>query len=136
VPVLQDPLPRAVARLLRRAVLDLAVSEHRLHVAPVLHVGLPGGPVVSVADDPAWDHGLRTDLVATALAAVPGPTALVWLTRSGPSSLHDADAAWLGPVLAAHAEHRRDATFVVVTRHGWTDPRSGVGRRWKRIRQR
>jgi hypothetical protein len=46
------------------------------------------------------------------------------------------DADWVAPVLAAHAESRRDATFVVVTRHGRTDPRTGVGRRWKRIRGR
>jgi len=136
VPVLDEPLPRAVARLLRHAVLDLAVSDHRVHVPPVLHLGLPGALAVSVADDPDWDHGLRTDIVATLLGAVPEPAALTWLTRSGPRSLHDADAAWLGPVLAAHAEHRREPTFVVVTRHGWTDPRSGVGREWKRIRRR
>ncbi|WP_238343104.1 hypothetical protein [Nocardioides cynanchi] len=136
MPVLDEPLPREMTRLLRRAVLDLAVSDHRMHVPPVLHLGLPGGPAVAVADDPGWDHGLRTDIVATLLAAVPEPAALTWLTRSGPVSLHDADAAWLAPVLAAHAEQRREPTFVVVTRHGWTDPRSGAGRRWKRIRQR
>jgi hypothetical protein len=39
-------------------------------------------------------------------------------------------------VVAAFAEVGEDATFVVVTRHGWADPRSGVGRTWKRIRQR
>lgn len=133
--MLDEPLPRRTARLLRRAVLDLAVSEHRAHVAPVLHTGVPGGPVISVTDDRAWDHGLRTDLVATVLAAA-GQTPLTWLTRSGTDAFQDVDAAWLGPVLAAYAELRRDATFVVVTRHGWTDPRSGVGRRWKRIRQR
>jgi hypothetical protein len=136
VPVLDEPLPRRTARLLRRAVLDLAVSEHRTHFPPALHAGLPGGPVISVTDDRAWDHGLRTDIVAAVLTAVTEPAPLTWLTRGGTGSLHDVDAAWLGPVLAAHAEHGRDATFVVVTRHGWTDPRSGVGRRWKRIRER
>jgi hypothetical protein len=39
-------------------------------------------------------------------------------------------------VVAAFAEREEDATFVVVTRHGWTDPRSGVGRTWRRIRER
>ncbi len=136
MPVLDETLPRPVARLLRRAVLDLAVSEHRAHVPPLLHIGRPGGPVVSLADDPAWDHGLRTDIVATVLGATAEPPVLTWLTRSGPSSLHDVDAAWLGPVLAAYAEHGREPTFVVVTRHGWTDPRSGFGRQWKRIRRR
>jgi hypothetical protein len=136
VPVLDDLPPAGTARLLRRAVLDLARSEHRAHFVPALHTGLPGGPVVSVYDDLAWDHGLRTDIVAAVLGAFPEPPAMTWLTRSGAGTLHDADAAWLGPVLAAYAEHGRDPTFVVVTRHGWTDPRSGVGQRWKRIRQR
>jgi hypothetical protein len=136
VPVLDEPLPRRTARLLRRAVLVLAVSEHRAHFAPVLHTGVPGGPVISVTDDRGWDHGLRTDIVATVLAAVPEPAPLTWLTRTGAGPLQDVDAAWLAPVLAAYAEQRRDPTFVVVTRHGWTDPRSGVGRTWKRIRRR
>jgi hypothetical protein len=134
--MLDEPLDLLTTRLLRRAVLDLALCEHRAHFPPALHTGLPGGPSVSVSDDLAWDHGLRTDIVSTVLGAVPAPPALTWLTRSGTGALHDVDAAWLGPVLAAYAEHGRDATFVVVTRHGWTDPRSGIGRRWKRIRQR
>jgi hypothetical protein len=46
------------------------------------------------------------------------------------------DAAWLGPTLTAAAERDTDLAFVVVTRHGWTDPRSDVRREWKRIRQR
>jgi hypothetical protein len=136
VPALQEPLPSPTARLLRRAVLDLAVCEHRRHFAPALHTGVPGGPVISLTDDPTWDHGLRTDIVATVLSAVGGEPPLTWLTRSGTGSLHDVDAAWLGPVLTAYAERDGDATFVVVTRHGWTDPRSGLGRRWKRIRRR
>jgi hypothetical protein len=136
VPVLDEPLPRRTSRLLRRAVLDLALSEHRAHFPAVLHTGVPGGPVISVTDDRAWDHGLRTDIVATVLAEVTEPAPLTWLTRAGSGSLQDVDAAWLGPVLAAYAEHRREPTFVVVTRHGWTDPRSGLTRQWKRIRQR
>jgi hypothetical protein len=134
--MLVEPLPHRTVRLLRRAVLDLARSGHRAHAPPVLHTGVPGGPVTSVTDDPSWDHGLRSDIVATVLATTDEPEPLTWLTRSGPGSWQDVDAAWLGPVLAACAEQQCDATFVVVTRHGWTDPRSGVGRRWKRIRQR
>jgi hypothetical protein len=136
VPVLKEPLAPRTTRVLRRAVLDLALHQRRARVPPTLHTGLPGGPAVSVGDDPTWDHGLRTEIVATVLGAVAEPTALTWLTRSGTGALHDVDAAWLGPVLAAYGEQGRDPTFVVVTRHGWTDPRSGVGRRWKRIRQR
>jgi hypothetical protein len=136
VPVLDEPLAPGTTRLLRRAVLELALSGHRSRVSPTLHTGLPGGPAVSVADDVGWDHGLRTDIMVTVLGAVPEPTPMTWLTRSGTCALHDVDAAWLGPVLAGYAELGRDPTFVVVTRHCWTDPRSGVGRSWKRIRRR
>lgn len=136
MPVLQEPLPLRTTQLLRRAVLDLASSEYRHHFPAVLHAGVPGGTVISVTDDPSWDHGLRTDIVATLRTELADPAPLAWLTRSGPGSLQDADAAWLAPVVAAFAERDEDATFVVVTRHGWTDPRSGVGRTWRRIRQR
>jgi hypothetical protein len=136
VPVLQEPLPLLTTRLLRRAVLDLASSEHRHHFPAVLHAGVPGAAVISVTDDPSWDHALRTDIVGTVRKELTDPAPLAWLTRSGPGSLQDVDAAWLAPVVAAFAERDEDATFVVVTRHGWTDPRSGVGRTWRRIRQR
>jgi hypothetical protein len=108
VPVLDDLPPAGTARLLRRAVLDLARSEHRAHFVPALHTGRPGGPVVSVYDDLAWDHGLRTDVAAAVLGAFAEPPAMTWLTRSGAGTLHDVDAAWLGPVLAAYAEQGRD----------------------------
>jgi hypothetical protein len=89
-----------------------------------------------VTDDPSWDHGLRTDIVGTVRNELTDPAPWAWLTRAGPGSLQDVDAAWLAPVVAAFAEREEDATFVVVTRHGWTDPRSGVGRTWRRIRER
>ncbi|MGA8248897.1 MAG: hypothetical protein WB797_18470 [Nocardioides sp.] len=133
--VLHHPLGSGHARLLRRAVLELATGEHRRHFTPVLHVGTPGGPTVAITDDPAWDHGLRTDLVGAALRALHDP-AWAWVTRTGPLTLQDVDAAWLGPTVTAAAERGADVAFVVVTRHGWTDPRSGVRREWKRIRQR
>jgi hypothetical protein len=138
VPLLQEPVPHRTARLLRRAVLDLASAERRHHFPAVLHAGLPGGVVASVTDDRSWDRGLRTDLVGSLLRSLPepGPEPWVWLTRAGPGLLQDVDAAWLGPVVAAFAEQGGDATYVVVTRHGWTDPRSSIGRTWRRIRQR
>ncbi len=135
VPELLAPVPLRDRRLLRLAVLALATSEHRRHVPPLLHLGTPGGPEVVVAGDDAWDHGLRTELVGAALRALDDPP-WAWLTRSGPLSFQDADAAWLGPVLTAAAERGADVAFVVVTRHGWRDPRSGVEQRWRRIRQR
>lgn len=133
--VLRDPLGPGPRRLLRRAVLDLATSEHRRHFPSLLHVGTPGGPAITMTEDPSWDHGLRTDLVGAALRALHEP-AWAWVTRSGPLTLEDVDAAWLGPTLTAAAERGADVAFVVVTRHGWADPRSGVRREWKRIRRR
>ncbi|HEY2880326.1 hypothetical protein [Nocardioides sp.] len=135
MPVLLAPLEFAERRLLRTAVLALATADHRRHVPATLHVGLPGGEVTTVADDPGWDHGLRTEIVGAVLRARRDPP-WVWVTRSGPLTLQDADAAWLGPTLAAAAERGIDVAYVVVTRHGWTDPRSGLRQEWKRIRQR
>jgi hypothetical protein len=135
MPVLHEPLPLAHRRLLRTAVLHLAMTDHRRHIPPVLHVGVPSGPTSSVTDDPAWDHGLRTDIVGAVLRARGDPP-WVWVTRSGMLSWQDVDAAWLGPTIAAAAERGVDPAYVVVTRHGWIDPRSGLRQEWKRIRQR
>ena len=135
MPVLLDPVPSRDRRLLREAVLDLAVTEHRHHFPPVLHVGTPGGIAVTVTDDRRWDHGLRTELVGAVLRSLQDP-AWVWVTRVGPLSLQDVDVAWLGPTVTAARERGSDPAFVVVTRHGWRDPRSGVGQQWQRIRRR
>ncbi len=135
MPVLLDPLPALDRRLLRQAVLALATTEHRRRFPPMVHVGTPGGPIVSVADDPDWDHGLRTEMIGAVLRALGDPS-WVWVTRAGSLALQDVEAAWLGPTVAAAHERGSDPAFVVVTRHGWRDPRSGVGRTWRRIRQR
>ena len=76
VPVLEEPVPSPTARLLRRAVLDLATTEHRRRVPPLLHVGTPGS-CLTVPDDAAWDHGLRTDIVGAALRRLDGSASLV-----------------------------------------------------------
>ena len=64
----------------------------------------------------------------------PWPAPWVWLTRSGELALHDLDVAWLAAAATAYAEAGADLTMVVVTRRGWRDPRSGVGRTWVRLR--
>ena len=135
MPVLHGPLPLAMRRVLRTAVLQLATTDHRRHVPPSLHVGVPGGPTATVADDPTWDHGLRIELAGAVLRAAGDPS-WIWVTRSGALTLQDVDAAWLGPVVAATGERGVDAAYVIVTRHGWLDPRSGLTQEWQRIRDR
>jgi hypothetical protein len=135
VALLREPLSSSDRQLLRTAVLMLARSTRARRVPPALHIGVPGGPTTTLEDDPAWDHGLRTEIVGATLRARADPP-WIWVTRSGPLSLQDVDAAWLSPAVAAAGEREADVAFVVVTRVGWTDPRSGVRREWKRIRSR
>jgi hypothetical protein len=135
---LTEPLPRGTRVLLRRAVRDHVASERRRSGCPtVLHVGRPGGTVASLdlADAEPTDPGLRTDLVAALrVRAGAAPDHLVWLTRWGDLELQDVDAQWLAAARAAYAEAQVPLTFVVVTRRGWRDPRSGVSRTWARVR--
>lgn len=138
---IHEPVPRALATVLRRAALDHAGAERRRGFAPLLHVGFPGGAEEVFAEapgDPA-DHAIRADVVAAMLQRVrrsAGAVPLVWLTRAGPLELQDVDAAWLSAARTATAEAGVSLTMVVVTRHGWLDPRSLVRRQWKRLRER
>ena len=135
MPLLEDPLPRATALLLREAVRRHAHGERRRRVAPLVHVGRPGVREHSIAAPVhGTDHALRTDLMAALLARSPGPEPLVWLTRPGELQTHDVDVAWLAAAAAAGAEADRDLAWVVVTRRGWWDPRSDLRREWQRIR--
>jgi hypothetical protein len=134
---LGEPLGRSTRALLRRAVLDHASEERRRVHPPVLHAGVPGGRTATLTLDPTEpsDPGLRTDVVA-ALRVRAGGDGLVWLTRAGGLELQDVDACWLSAARAAYAEAGAPLTFVVVNRHGWRDPRSGLGRTWARLRPR
>jgi hypothetical protein len=136
---IREPLTRSLQQTLRRAVLEHAVSERRRVFAPLLHVGTPGGSQALFAPGPptATDHALRTDIVAALLRRTSGLDGrMVWLTRPGGLELQDVDAAWLAAARAACAEAGVPLTMVVVTRHGWRDPRSGAGQTWKRLRAR
>ena len=117
---IQEPVAAGTAAVLRRAVLDHVRTERRRRFAPLLHAGVPGGAeeVFAAAPGDGLDHALRTDVVAPQ------------------ERRHDVDVAWLAAARAAGAEAGGDVTLVVVTRRGWTDPRSGVRREWKRLRQR
>ena len=50
--------------------------------------------------------------------------------------VQDVDLAWLRAVAAVHGESGHVVPYVVVTRTGWRDPRSGASRTWVRLRQR
>jgi hypothetical protein len=110
----------------------------------VLHVGVPGGRVARLALDQVEpsDPGLRTDVVAALrVRATQGEVEetaepMVWLTRVGGLELQDVDARWLAAARAAYDEAGVPLAFVVVNRHGWRDPRSGLSRTWARLRPR
>lgn len=141
--VITEPVPRPLQRVLRRAVLDHARGERRRRHPPVLHVGVPGVGAARTfvpTDDPL-DQALRTDVLEAMLrpALDRRTVPLVWLTResgSDPTEAHESDHAWARAVTAAGAELGVALSMVVVTRRGWRDPRTGVGRTWQRVRER
>lgn len=137
---IHEPVDRTTALLLRRAVLDHTRAERRRTFPALLHAGRPGGveEVFAIDPDAPLDQALRADVVAALLHRCRGRSVvpLLWLTRPGELGLEDVDAAWVSGARAAGAEAGVDLTLVVVTRHGWVDPRSGARRRWKRLRQR
>ena len=135
---LREPVDRTVQRLLRRAVLDHAQTEHRKDFIPVLHVGVPGIRSRRFEIATPLDHALRTDVVEAMLrpAVDKGVVPLLWLTRRGDLAPHDVDRAWSSAVHAGGAELGLAVGLVIVTRRSWHDPRTGVCRTWKRIRSR
>lgn len=152
-PALTGPPDRRLAALLRRAVLEHAITERRRSHLPILHVGIPGEPhlLFAITPDEPTDHALRADVVAAMRAHQvrpvyradvpegrdepgPGESLLVWLTRSGPLELADIDADWFAAARHAFAEVGAPLHFAVVNRHGWRDPETGGGRQWRRLR--
>lgn len=135
---LQAPIDRLTHRALRAAVLEHKESEHRHHFPPALHVGLPGHSHVHHADPAlAYDPGLRTDialaLLQRSLRTLPVP--FVWLTRPGDLDLQDPEVWWGSAVCHAAGALDTPVSLVVVNRHGWRDPVSGVRREWRRLRR-
>lgn len=136
-----EPVARGLHVRLRRAVLDHAQTERRRVFPAVIHVGSPGVCVTDFTIEPAepTDHALRTDVVQALLrrARAGGDTPLVWLSRPGaPSEVRDVDLQWLAATRSAGAELGRHLPYVVINRRAWRDPRTGVGRVWKRVRDR
>jgi hypothetical protein len=135
-----EPVPEPLLGVLRRAVLDHALGESRRLFSPVLHVGVPGGSTarLHLADAEPDDQAVRIDVVEAMVRRVgrmPGAP-LVWLTRPGPLTVQDLDLHWLAASAAAAGELRVGLRMVVVDRHSWRDPRTGVGRQWQRLRRR
>jgi hypothetical protein len=147
MPVLA-PITRATHVTLRAAVLDFRETERRRRPPATVHVGLPGRWVASFTPGPGEvpDAALAVDVVGALLqrsrrdlAALLGPDhplPVAWLTRAGSSAMHDADVLWGSATRAAYAEAGLAPTFVVVTRDGWVDHVTGVGREWRRLRRR
>jgi hypothetical protein len=135
-----EPVPRPLQKVLRRAVLEHAAAEQRRHHPAVLNVGLPGLGPRRFCPEPGdvLDHALRVEVVQAMLrhslerSRVP----LVWLTRMEGEPVWDCDVDWGCAVRAAGGELGLALGLVVVTRRSWHDPRSGVGRTWKRLRDR
>jgi hypothetical protein len=140
MPGLTEPLPVAQTAVLRRLVLAFKAAERRRVFAPVLHVGDPAGAHVAhgVRGTETLDVDLRAEVVGALLcrARDDAATPWMWLTRPGELTWHDVDVEWLAAARTAYAEAGVPLTLVVVTRRGWFDPRSGVRREWRRLRQR
>lgn len=134
-PGLGEPLPHLLELALRTEVFALARSERRRRFPAVLRAGFPASARVSTVAAPRdADHPLRVEvvqaLVRPYLAA--GRVPLLWLTR--PLDADATDNAWAAAVGSAGAELDVALDLVVLTRTGWHDPRSGVGRAWVRPR--
>jgi len=138
----REPLARSLEIVLRRVVVEHASTERRRVYPPLLHVGWPGAraEIFAAEAEDRFDPALRCDVVAALLrrarqrGPTPGAVPMLWLTRSGPLEVGDLDVAWLTAAVRASAEAELGLTFVVVTRRGWFDPRSGSRRAWRRIR--
>jgi hypothetical protein len=139
---LSEPVGQPLLTVLRRAVVDHGAAERRRVYPPLLHVGWPGVRAQVFAAEPGdrFDQTLRCDVVAALLrsARLRPPTAgavpMLWLTRSGTLEVGDLDLAWLSAALRASAEAGLGLTFVIVTKRGWCDPRTGCQREWRRVR--
>lgn len=135
---LHEPVAPVLEKRLRRAVLDHTATEHRHSFLPLVHVGIPGGKEVAHAhrEDEPTDQWLRTDIIHSMRRRVGVPEPIVWLTRRGDLDIEDVDLRWLAAARQAFREIGAPLTYVVVTRNAWLDPRSGLSRRWKRLRYR
>ena len=137
-PALQAPVDRHTHAVLRAATLELVEHESRRRFPVAVQAGVPGHRVRHVEDPPLPDAGIRADVALALLRAAATLTSrpVLWLTRPGELSPHDADLRWLGPAAWAARALGMPVGLVVVTRRGWFDPVSDVRREWRRLRPR
>ncbi len=132
--------PALAPRSLRLAVADLRSAHPRRRFPTFVHAGQLGERAVEfrVPADLSLDHGLRTEVVAALLsrALLLTDQPALWLTRSGELDAEDVDLDWYAAARAAYGEADVSLAMVVITKRGWRDPASGVGRAWKRLRLR
>ncbi len=135
---IEEPVSRTDQALLRRLVLQHKAVERRHRFPAELHVGGPGRPEVGRVVESAadLDHALRCEVLGAILLRAGAASTMAWLTRPGDLAAQDVDLAWLRAIAASSGEIGRPVRFVVVTRSGWRDPWTGVGRTWARLRQR
>lgn len=135
-----DALSPDECRALRAAVLALKARAPRGGFPLRVHAGRPGGAACwcDVGAGDVLDHALRTDVAAALLHRGRSleRSPWLWVTRTGPLWVGDADLAWSAAGRAALGEASLPARFVVVTRHGWLDPVTGAGQAWRRLRRR
>jgi hypothetical protein len=162
MPIFEEPVPKSQAAQLRRAVLKFRSHQPKRVFATTVHIGDPDGYAARYTHSSAdisttlgqqhpratrlkpptpLDHAQRADLIGVLIddyiLRTPGRAPLMWLTRSGDvGHAHDVDHAWLAAGHLAFAESRVPFTMFVISPQGWYDPRSGVARRWQRLRER
>ncbi|HSV39789.1 MAG TPA: hypothetical protein VLI04_13615 [Nocardioidaceae bacterium] len=130
--------PDLIARL-RLEVGRFRVAERRRIFDPTLSVGSPAGDRVSLTVPTRMlehaDREGRSELVAALLEIAPEGTDTAWTSRAGDPAPVDDDLTWMaGADAAFRASGLALASFYVITRDGWVDPRSGERRVWKRLR--
>jgi hypothetical protein len=136
-PVL-EPVSRGDLVLLRRLVLEHKAVERRRRFPAVLHVGGMGRPEVGRVEESAaeLDHALRCEVLEALLRGAPDGPITTWLTRPGDLTVQDVDLAWLRAITTVNGQTGRSLPYLVVTREGWRDPATDVGRTWRRLRVR
>jgi hypothetical protein len=125
--------------LLREEVGRFRARETRRVFDTAVYVGELGGPregfVVRAADLPAFDAGLRTDVVGGLLQEAPASWSTVLVLRAGTPEPHDLDLHWLAAARTAFGSHDRSlGGCFVVTRTGWRDALTDETRTWARLR--